>query len=135
MLRKIHIFLKNIGILYNQFLLLYKIKHSNIKYDHVYLLSARSGETFLVLGMIKHILKKHNCRQPLFVGTLGYHKEILDLFIPNANYLFYPQLIWPMLLWDRLFFLKNRYHQFLPHSYYKKFEKNNLHFYDSPIKK
>ena len=60
------------------------------KFDVAYILHANSGEAYCFLAYLaKACLKKDGAENPLFVATKLYHKDIIDMFFPKANYVYY----------------------------------------------
>lgn len=68
-------------------------KNLKIKYDDVYILNSNSGESFLFLAYLcKAVLAKNNSKHPLFAATKKYHIDILKMYLPEANYVYLPDL-------------------------------------------
>lgn len=60
------------------------------EFDNVYILHANSGEAYCFLAYLaKACLKKDGTEKPLFVATKGYHEDIIEIFWPKANYVYY----------------------------------------------
>ncbi|MBQ7286716.1 MAG: hypothetical protein IJW73_03040 [Candidatus Gastranaerophilales bacterium] len=62
----------------------------NIKneYDDIYILNSNSGEMFLFFAYLaKNFLEKNSSKNPLFVALDDYHKDIIEIFFPKANYI------------------------------------------------
>lgn len=73
------------NIFYNQYLK--KIKYD---YDDVYILHANSGETYIFFAYcVNAVLRKNNSKKPLFIATQDYHVDILKMYLPNANCVFF----------------------------------------------
>lgn len=66
------------------------LKSVKIDYDDVYVLHANSGETYLFFAYcVKSVLRKNKSKKPLFIATQGYHVDILKMYLPNANYVYF----------------------------------------------
>ena len=62
----------------------------NRSYSEIYILFNNSGETSLMLASIREQL--HGRDDILFIGTKGYHMQLLDHFLPDTAQLFIPEL-------------------------------------------
>lgn len=59
-------------------------------FDTAYILHANSGEVYCFLAYLaKACMKKDGAEKPLFVATKGYHEDIIEMFFPKANYVYY----------------------------------------------
>lgn len=60
------------------------------EFDTAYILHANSGEVYCFLAYLaKACFKKDNTEKPLFVATKGYHEDMIKLFFPKANLVYY----------------------------------------------
>ena len=74
--------------------LLDKFKKNYIKYfdknhDDIYILTANSGETYLILTyLIDALIKKNNSKKPLLVATFKYHVDMIKMICPDIPYVY-----------------------------------------------
>lgn len=61
----------------------------NKKHDHVYILNANSGETYLFLRYaLDALIKKDNAKKPILIATKKYHIEMIKMICPDIPYIF-----------------------------------------------
>ena len=66
-----------------------RLKKLNFEYDDIYLLHSNSGEMFLFFAyLVKLFLQKNNSKNPLFIATKKYHIDLLNMYLPEAKYIF-----------------------------------------------
>ena len=69
------------------------LKKLKYKYDDVYILHSNSGEIYLFFAYLaKAFIKKNQSQHPLFVATQKYHIDILQMYYPEAKYIFIDEL-------------------------------------------
>ena len=77
--------MSNLESFYNEY-----FKYLPNDFDTAYILHANSGEAYCFLAYLaKACIKKDGAQKPLFVATKGYHEDIIELFFPKANYVYY----------------------------------------------
>lgn len=86
----------------------------------------RSGETFLSMFHIKEFLKIHKIKNPIFIATAPYLKNILKMFLPDAEFIIVPNVFWELYIGSATATTTTTTHfeQYLPHSHFVTLEKN-----------
>ena len=66
------------------------ISEIEFDFDDVYILSANSGEiNAFVAYLAETVFKKNGSKNPLIVATKNYHKDIVEMYLPNYNSVYY----------------------------------------------
>lgn len=75
-------------LLLNEFKKKY-FKYFDKKHDDIYILTANSGETYLILTYIIDVLLKRNkSKAPLLVATSKYHIDLINMICPDIPYVY-----------------------------------------------
>lgn len=117
------------------------LKKVKDEYDDVYILHSNSGEIYLFFAYLaKAFIKKNQSQHPLFVATQKYHIDILQMYYPEAKYIFIDELrlktqsdVWNM--------PKHRYFILFSGNHFEKVEKDiknseigRVHYLSSMLK-
>lgn len=95
----------------------------------------RSGETFLSMFHIKEFLDKNDLKNPIFITSTPYLKQILKMFLPDAEFIVVPKVFWELYIGSAVTTTTTtKFQQYLPHSHFVNLERNlrmgeNLLFY------
>lgn len=68
-------------------------KYIDKKHDHVYILNANSGETYLFLSFVLDaLIKKNGDKNPLLIATQLYHNDLVKLICPDIPHIYVKSL-------------------------------------------
>lgn len=84
-------YLKN-GFLYTDVYLKNILKTVGKEVEDIFILRGASGETYLLLHALEHIMKQVGTRKPAIIATAGYHVDLCRLYCPDIPCYFLP--IW-----------------------------------------
>lgn len=112
------------------------------KYDDIYILSANSGEIYLLLAyFIDALIKRNSSKAPLLIATKKYHCDIIKMLCPDIPYIYINSLGKKIGIPE--FSIDNfRFFMLFEHAYFKKTESEirfdntfNTHYLTNMMKK
>lgn len=69
------------------------------KYKKIIILFNHTGETSFILSGLYQNATARELDSVLLIGTLGYHKDLVDLYCPGVDYIYRPDLLWIHVKW------------------------------------
>ena len=112
--------------------------HFAPNHDHIYILRANAGETYLTLTyLLNSLIKKNNSKNPLLVATKKYHIDMIKMICPEIPYTYIKKMKFKIVGDDfeidnfKFFFLFSNAHFRQVEDDIKKHALGQSHYFDS----
>lgn len=77
-----------------------KIINNSRQFKKIIILFNHTGETSFLLSGLYQNLNRAELNDILFIGTISYHRDLINLYCPTNNYIFRPDINWVHVRWD-----------------------------------